>query len=112
MDKLNAFTHYLNQHQRGGVIFPEGTRSKDGHVNTFKRQGLQTMLNNMPDAVVIPVAIDGFWRLTRYKLKPMGFWLNLSCTVLPVIERAGKSHDTIIDEAHQLIKAHVFDTVD
>jgi len=111
LNKLNAFTHYLNQNQRAGVIFPEGTRSKDGHVQTFKRQGLITMLNNMPNAVIIPVTIDGFWRLTQYKLKPMGCWLNLSCTVLPVIERSGKSNEAIIDEAYQLIKDHVFDTV-
>ncbi len=111
LDKLNAFTHYLNQHQRSGVIFPEGTRSKNGHVHEFKRKGLHTMLNNMPDALIVPVALDGFWRLTQYKLKPMGFWLNLSCTVLPLIERAGKSNDTIIDEAHQLIKNNVYDTV-
>jgi len=81
LHKLNVFTQYLNQNNRGGVIFPEGTRSKDGHLKPFKRQGLLTMLNNMPNAIIIPVAIDGFWRLTQYKLKPMGFWINLSCTL-------------------------------
>jgi len=111
LNKLNQFTHYLNENRRGGVIFPEGTRSKDGHVKPFKRQGLLTMLNNMPDAVIIPVAIDGFWRLTQYKLKPMSFWENISCTVLPVINRQGKNNDTIIDEAYLQIKNHVFDTV-
>jgi len=112
LQKLNAFTYYLNQNQRAGVIFPEGTRSKDGNLKSFKRQGLLTMLKNMPDAVIIPVALDGFWRLTQYKLKPMGFWINLSCTVLPIIERTGKSNDAIIDEVHQLIKDHVFDVIE
>lgn len=112
INKLNNFTIYLNEHKRGGVIFPEGTRSKNGHLSEFKKQGLLNMLEKMPDATIIPVALDGFWRLTQYNLKPMGCWINLSCTVLPIIERANKSHEDIIDEAWQTINNHVFDKVD
>lgn len=112
INKLNDFTIYLNQTNRAGVIFPEGTRSKDGHLKEFKKQGLLTMLENMPNATIIPVALDGFWRLTQYRLKPMGCWLNLSCTVLPIVERANKSYEDIIDEAYQTINDHVFDKVD
>lgn len=112
INKLNNFTTYLNENKRGGVIFPEGTRSKNGHLNEFKKQGLLAMLEKMPDAVIIPVALDGFWRLTQYKLKPMGCWLNLSCTVLPIIKRANKSHEDIINEAYQTINDHVFDKVE
>lgn len=111
LKKITAFNKYLKDNNRGGVIFPEGTRSKDGHMKEFKIAGLSQMLNDIPEAIIIPVALDGFWRLTQYKLKPMGFWINLSCTVLPIIDRSGKTNEQIIEKARELINENVFDKV-
>jgi len=109
VEKIKDFCTYLNQHNRGGVIFPEGTRSKDGNLNKFKTKGLYQMLDAMPDAAIVPVTIDGFWRLTHYRLRPMGFFINLTCTAYSPIKRAGKTNDEIIAEAQQVIESNVFD---
>lgn len=109
VEKIKAFCVYLNQYNRGGVIFPEGTRSKNGHLNNFKTKGLLQMLEAMPNAEIIPVTVDGFWRLTEYRLRPMGFFINLTCTAYPPISRAGKTSRQIIEEAWQVIEGNVFD---
>jgi len=107
--KIKKFCEYLNLHNRGGVIFPEGTRSKDGNVKEFKTKGLIQMLEAMPNAEVIPVTVDGFWRLVHYRLRPMGFFVNLSCTAYAPIVRTGKTNVEIIKEARQVIESNVFD---
>jgi 1-acyl-sn-glycerol-3-phosphate acyltransferase len=43
------------------VIFPEGTRSADGSLGTWKRSGLRTLLSSRPWQVYVAVA-DGLWR--------------------------------------------------
>lgn len=39
------------------IIFPEGTRSEDGHVAEFK-PGIHTLARHYPDAELIPVFLD------------------------------------------------------
>jgi len=109
VEKIKEFCNDLKKHNRAGVIFPEGTRSKNGQLKEFKTKGLVLMLEAMPNAEVIPVSVDGFWRLTRYHLKPMNFFINLACTAHRPIERSGKTNAEIISEAYQVIENNVFD---
>ncbi|HET9886255.1 MAG TPA: 1-acyl-sn-glycerol-3-phosphate acyltransferase [bacterium] len=46
------------------VIFPEGTRSKDGEIGPFMKAGLSGILAVRPWLVYLAVA-DGFWRCGR-----------------------------------------------
>ena len=50
--------------QRGGsaVIFPEGTRSRDGHLRTFHTAGFRVLAREMQLPVVV-AAVDGGWRM-------------------------------------------------
>ncbi len=46
------------------VIFPEGTRTKDGEIGSFKRAGLQALLASRAWEVWVVVA-DGTWQSAR-----------------------------------------------
>ena len=94
--KIEKFTDYLNLNSYAGTIFPEGTRSKDGRVADFKPSGLKIMIESMPTAIIVPVALQNFWQIGKYRMKPIPFGIPLRCTVLPPIERAGKSTAEII----------------
>ena len=48
------------------VVFPEGTRTKDGEIGRFKRGGLVRILAARPWTVYVFVA-DGFWTAAKYK---------------------------------------------
>lgn len=43
------------------VIYPEGTRSRDGRIRSWKRRGLKILLENRQWTVYLLVA-DGFWQ--------------------------------------------------
>lgn len=48
------------------VVFPEGSRSRDGEIGKFKRGALSTILAARQWTVYVYVA-DGFWRAARYR---------------------------------------------
>ncbi|MGE0159525.1 MAG: lysophospholipid acyltransferase family protein [Gemmatimonadales bacterium] len=48
------------------VVFPEGSRTKDGEIARFKRGALATILAARPWKVYVFVA-DGFWKVARYR---------------------------------------------
>lgn len=55
------------------VIFPEGTRSRDGRLREFRPSGARALLAAADKLAVIPVAIDGSWRLLKRNLLPVRF---------------------------------------
>jgi 1-acyl-sn-glycerol-3-phosphate acyltransferase len=73
-------------------IFPEGTRSKDGKVRTFKVSGLAALLKTSPSAAIIPFAVNGNYLLQRF---PMGVGENLTYSVLDPIDRENHTAEEI-----------------
>jgi 1-acyl-sn-glycerol-3-phosphate acyltransferase len=102
---LKAFGQYLAEHKYAGCIFPEGTRARDGKLKPFKPQGLALLLKTMPDALVVPVAIEGSWEIMKYGLRPVPFGCRLRCTALAPVERADKTSDQLVAECEANIRA-------
>jgi 1-acyl-sn-glycerol-3-phosphate acyltransferase len=69
------------------VIYPEGTRSRDGKLGPFKPAGAQALLDEAPEVPILPVAIDGSWRLLRFNLLPIPFGTRVRLRVGAPIER-------------------------
>ncbi len=77
---------YIEKHNRSAVIFPEGTRSRDGHPKPFKTTGLKILMKNTPSALVVPISIDNSWKMLRYGKFPNGIGNHISFRVHPPIE--------------------------
>ncbi len=95
---IKKFCQYLNQNNYAGCIFPEGTRSKNGSLRPFRKLGLAIMLEQMPDATVVPVLLQNYWKIGKYNMTPIPFGIPLKCTVLQPIVRAEKTVNEIITE--------------
>lgn len=103
--KIKDFAKYLNENNRAGVIFPEGTRTRDGKMRVFKPIGLKVMLKEMPDATVVPVALEDFWHIEKYGLRPVPFGRKIKCTILPPIDRSKYNNNEVIALLEEQIKA-------
>lgn len=101
---LQAFGEYLAANNYCGCIFPEGTRAVDGKLKPFKTKGLTTLLQAMPDAIVLPVALDGLWELVQYNYAPIPFGCNIKATILEPINRTGKTEEEIVLECELAIR--------
>ena len=55
------------------VIYPEGTRSRDGRLKRFKFGGALELMEAAPDLELVTATIDGSWKLLRHKAYPIPF---------------------------------------
>lgn len=95
----------MNENTWSAIIFPEGTRSKNGRLKDFAVGGIATLLKKIPKALVVPIAIDGSWNLTRYGNFPLSVGEKIAFTVLPPIEPAEKPAEIVVEEAKSAISS-------
>lgn len=86
------------------MIFPEGTRSKDGHLKPFQVGGIATLLKVVPNALIVPIAIENSWKIVKYGTYPLRVGEQLRWTVLTPIEPTGKLPENVVMEAELVIK--------
>ena len=86
------------------VIFPEGTRSKDGQVKTFQAAGIATILKKCPHALLVPVAISNSWKVVQYGLYPLCTFIAMRWEVLAPIEPDGQPVADLVLLAENRIK--------
>ncbi len=78
---LMKFGDYIETNKRSAVIFPEGTRSKNGVPKSFQTKGLEILFKKIPSALVVPISINNSWKMFRYGKFPMGLGNHLTFTV-------------------------------
>ena len=86
------------------AIFPEGTRSSSGKMKSFAVGGLMALLKKAPDALVVPIAIQGTGKFNPKGLFPLTSFTRMTWTVLPGIEPAGKTPDEVTQLAQAAIQ--------
>lgn len=94
----------IKQNNRAAVIFPEGTRARDSKLKEFKAAGLIALSRAVPDALIIPVAIDGSWKLAARRLGPIPRNTNVVLSVGEPYERKQVSETDICNEAYRQIE--------
>lgn len=86
LGQIKKLGQYISETQRAAVIFPEGTRSRTGVPKSFAFNGLKTLFEACPDAVVVPVCINNSWKLQRYGMFPLDIGVFLKLKVLQPLE--------------------------
>ncbi|MBC2843753.1 lysophospholipid acyltransferase family protein [Winogradskyella flava] len=74
---IEGFAQRIEKNNWAAVIFPEGTRSRDGHPKPFKTKGLLSMIKHAPNALVVPITINNSWKTLRYGKFPMGLGASI-----------------------------------
>jgi 1-acyl-sn-glycerol-3-phosphate acyltransferase len=92
--------------QRGvsAVIFPEGTRARKGAIAKFKPRGSVELLRSAPHTAVVPVTIDGSWRLLRHNLLPVPFGVRVRVAIGDPIARTSHDAEALLRRAERQIR--------
>lgn len=78
---IEDFSLRVKKHNWAAVIFPEGTRSRDGYPKPFKTKGLISLMKHIPNAYVVPLTINNSWKMVRYGQFPLGVGSRIRFTV-------------------------------
>ena len=89
LQQISKLGVYIEENNRSAVIFPEGTRSRDGHPKKFQQTGLKMLIKKAPSALIVPLSINNSWKLLRYGSFPYGLGNHLKFQVHEPIELEG-----------------------
>jgi 1-acyl-sn-glycerol-3-phosphate acyltransferase len=105
MEEIRGLGERVQARNRSAVIFPEGTRSKDGSLGSFKRAGARALLAAADHLAVVPVAIQGSWRLN--KMWPFHPGARVRIAIGAPLPRTPEDGAVRLREAHDWIAGHL-----
>lgn len=105
---IMKFGEYIEETNRAAVIFPEGTRSKNGEPKPFQTKGLEILFKKIPSALVVPISINNSWKTLRYGKFPMGLGTHITFTVhKPLKVSTFVNKQDLIETVEATIKEHI-----
>jgi 1-acyl-sn-glycerol-3-phosphate acyltransferase len=107
LPEIKKFSGYLNKTKHAAVIFPEGTRSRNGKPKRFSPNGLKILFKSCPEAVVVPVTINNAWKLQKYG----GFPLNIGTKLVFKVQEPISVKDKDVDELILETEKRVVDSI-
>jgi len=87
---LLRLSQKIRDEKRAAVIFPEGIRSRDGVLKEFAAGGLGVLMKKCPEALIVPIAINGTGAITGRKYK-INVFKKVSWVVKAPINPEGKT---------------------
>ncbi len=105
---LEAIADLGRRAERRGVsvvIYPEGTRARGGELKVFKPAGTLSLLEAAPRLPVVPLAIDGSWKLLRHGMRPIPFGTRVRVRIGDPLARAeGEDGEALLGRAEAEIR--------
>lgn len=107
LSALNHFAKNINQNKWSAVIFPEGTRSRNGKPKSFSRNGLKMITEHNPNAYIVPLTVNNSWKVFRFGQYPLGLGAPITIEAHAPILVNSMPFETLIETVESTIKQHI-----
>ncbi len=87
MHAITQMAAQCQQRQVSAVIFPEGTRSRDGSLGDYRVGGVAALMAGAPDLPIVPTVIDGSWKVFAHNMFPIPYGTRVHVRFGKPIER-------------------------
>ena len=104
---IKEFGKYIEKNNYAAVIFPEGTRSKDGQPKRFSENGLKMLTKFVPSAYVIPVTINNCWKLNKKGMFPLEIGVNVTFEIHEAIKADSMEFPQLFEKVETKIKSKI-----
>lgn len=107
ISEILKLANRMKENNWSAFIFPEGTRSKTGKMKSFSVGGIATLLKKNPNALLVPIAINGSYQMVQYGAFPLNTFTKMTWEVLDPIPMEGLNAEEIVAKAEEMIRAKV-----
>ena len=107
LSELARFSKNIAKRKWGAVIFPEGTRSKNGKPKTFSPNGLKMICKYNPTAFIVPLSINNSWKVFRYGKFPYGLASPIKIKAHAPIKIDSMPFETLLEKVETTISNHI-----
>ncbi len=81
VSQIASLGNYIETTHHSAVIFPEGTRSRNGEPKKFQSLGLKVLMKHAPSALIVPISINNSWKMLKYGKFPYGLGNHITFEV-------------------------------
>jgi 1-acyl-sn-glycerol-3-phosphate acyltransferase len=104
---IRDFGKYIEENNYSAVIFPEGTRSKDGVPKRFSENGLKMLTKFAPSAYIIPVTINNCWKLNKHGMFPLELGVKVTFEFHKPIKASSLNFEDLFEKVESTVKNSV-----
>ena len=104
---LGKFAKTINKNKWSAVIFPEGTRSRNGKPKDFSLNGLKMITKYNPEAFIVPLTINNSWKAFKYGKYPVGLFSPIKVKTHKPIQVNSLPFNELIKQVETTIKSHI-----
>lgn len=105
--ELGKFSKNINKKKWGAIIFPEGTRSRNGEPKKFSTNGLKIITKYSPEGYIVPVTINNSWKIFKYGKYPLGIGNPITLTAHKPIKIDSLPFEELMKETESKIISHI-----
>ncbi len=105
--EIKKTAEYINKNNYSIVIFPEGTRSKNGIPKPFSINGLKMLYKFAPDAYFVPITINNSWKMDQYGKFPKGLGSKISFKIHDPLKVSDYSFEEIFEKTENTIIKYI-----
>jgi 1-acyl-sn-glycerol-3-phosphate acyltransferase len=98
-----GLSEYIEKSKRAAVIFPEGTRSRNGEPKKFAENGIKMLCKKAPSAFVVPITINNSWKMVKFGSFPMGLGNKLQFIIHKPLAIKDFSFDELMSKTENAI---------
>ncbi|WP_088324610.1 lysophospholipid acyltransferase family protein [Polaribacter tangerinus] len=107
ISELVSFSKRIKEKKWGAIIFPEGTRSRNGKPKSFASNGLKVITKFNKEGYVVPLTINNSWKVFKYGKYPLGIGSPITITVHEPIKIDTMPFEELLEKTETVIKEHI-----
>lgn len=104
---LVSFAKKINKNNWSAVIFPEGTRSRNGQPKSFATNGLKVLAKYNKEGYIVPLTINNSWKVFKYGKFPLGLGSPITITTHEPIKINSLPYEELLEKTEKIIKEHI-----
>jgi 1-acyl-sn-glycerol-3-phosphate acyltransferase len=107
LGEIKKVAAFINKNNYSVMIFPEGTRGRNGIPKPFSINGLKMLYKFAPDAYFVPISINNSWKMNKYGKFPLGLGNKIVFKIHEPYKISEHSFEEIFEKTEKIIVKHI-----